>query len=659
MRKCHAVRYYSPQGLSHFSFFLSHFPFLLFPFSFYKTMDIIHLLPDSVANQIAAGEVIQRPASVVKELVENAIDAGATSIQIHIVDAGKTIIQVIDNGKGMSETDARMAFERHATSKIRTADDLFTLQTMGFRGEALPSIAAVAQVELRTRLAGNDCGTCIQIEGSKITNSEVIMCPQGANFIVKNLFFNIPARRKFLKSNQTELNNILQEFERIALAHPNITFSLNHGDSQLYNLQPQNFHRRIIDLFGKRYEKLLVPVAVETSLVTINGFVGLPSSAKKKGCAQFFLTNGRFMRHPYFAKSIISAFDRLIAEGDQVPFFINLTVDPAKLDVNIHPQKTEIKFEDDVAIFQILQAAVRETLGRHNAVPSIDFDTENRPDFPGMGSMATGDDTPLFTAPTIEVDTSFNPFNTGSEGNERKERTEKTWSAPTSAPREWKSIYDTLIPQQEEEPLEEQTSLLSALGLDNDKLWEKGSADVLQVRGRYVITQTQKGLLIVDQHRAHVRILYEQYMKQFATERSISQMLLLPLLVQLSPKEMAVLSIINDELEGAGFELSPLGGGDYQILAVPAGTENAHPEQILMELLSSDLSTENLKERITHTIANVLSQRSSIAYGQYLSQAECTDLLDHLFELSTSTFTPNGQRIYTVMTDSELSQAFN
>ena len=618
-------------------------------------MDIIHLLPDSVANQIAAGEVIQRPASVVKELVENAIDAGATAIQIHIVDAGKTIIQVIDNGKGMSETDARMAFERHATSKIRTAEDLFTLQTMGFRGEALPSIAAVAQVELRTRLAENDCGTCIQIEGSKVVNSEVVMCPQGANFIVKNLFFNIPARRKFLKSNQTELNNILQEFERITLAHPNIAFSLHHGESQLYNLHPQNFHRRIIDLFGKRYEKLLVPVSVETSLVTVNGFVGLPTSAKKKGCPQFFLTNGRYMRHPYFAKSVVTAFDRLIAEGDQVPFFINLTVDPAKLDVNIHPQKTEIKFEDDTAIFQILQAAIRETLGRHNAVPSIDFDTENRPDIPSIGSFEPSEDNPFFVPPTIEVDDSFNPFATSSTQTERPER---NWSAPTSAPKEWKSLYDTLIPQQEDEPVEEQTSLLSALGLDNESLWAKGCTDVLQVRGRYIITQTHNGLLIVDQHRAHIRVLYEQYMKQFSTERSISQMLLLPLLVQLSPKEIGTLSLIESELEASGFELSALGGGDYQILAVPAGTENAHPEQMLVELLNSDITTENLHERITHTIANVLSQRSAIAYGQYLTQAECTDLLDHLFDLPTSTFTPNGQRIYAVMTDGELNHTF-
>ena len=642
----------APHGA--FSFLLSHFSFSKsFSFLISKSMDIIHLLPDSVANQIAAGEVIQRPASVVKELVENAIDAGATAIQIHIVDAGKTVIQVIDNGKGMSETDARMAFERHATSKIRSAEDLFTLQTMGFRGEALPSIAAVAQVELRTRLEGNDCGTCIQIEGSKIISSDVVMCPQGANFIVKNLFFNIPARRKFLKSNQTELNNILQEFERITLAHPNIAFSLHHGESQLYNLPPQNFQRRIIDLFGKRYEKLLVPVSVETSLVTINGFVGLPSSAKKKGCAQFFLTNGRFMRHPYFAKGILSAFDRLIAEGDQIPFFINLTVDPAKLDVNVHPQKTEIKFEDDAAIFQILQAAVRETLGRHNAVPSIDFDTENRPDIPGLGSFENTEGTPFFTTPTIEVDDTFNPFNT------TKDRPERAWSAPTSAPKEWKSLYDTLIPTQEETPAEESSSLLSALGLDTESLWIKGNTEVLQVRGRYIITQTHNGLLIVDQHRAHIRILYEQYMKQFTTEHSISQMLLLPLLVQLSPKEVATLSLITDELEAAGFEISPLGGGDFSILAVPAGTENAHPEQILVELLNADISTENLKERITHTIANVLSQRSSIAYGQYLSPAECTDLLDRLFDLPTSTFTPTGQRIYAIMTDGELAHTFN
>ena len=651
--KDHADCNTAPHGA--FSFLLSHLANLS-PFSFLisKSMDIIHLLPDSVANQIAAGEVIQRPASVVKELVENAIDAGATAIQIHIVDAGKTMIQVIDNGKGMSETDARMAFERHATSKIRTAEDLFTLQTMGFRGEALPSIAAVAQVELRTRLAGNDCGTCIHIEGSKVISSDVVMCPQGANFMVKNLFFNIPARRKFLKSNQTELNNILQEFERITLAHPDIAFSLHHADSLLYNLQPQNFHRRIIDLFGKRYEKLLIPVSVETSLVTINGFVGLPSSAKKKGSAQFFLTNGRYMRHPYFAKGIMSAFDRLIAEGDQVPFFINLTVDPAKLDVNVHPQKTEIKFEDDAAIFQILQAAVRETLGRHNAVPSIDFDTENRPDIPSLGSFETEGSSPFFTAPTIEVDDTFNPFNT------TKERPEHTWSAPTSAPKEWKSLYDTLIPTQdaEEAPVEEQSSLLSALGLDSESLWTKGSTDVMQVRGRYIITQTHNGLLIVDQHRAHIRILYEQYMKQFATERSISQMLLLPLLVQLSPKEVGTLSLVQDELENAGFEISPLGGGDYSILAVPAGTENAHPEQMLVELLNSDITTENLHERITHTIANVLSQRSSIAYGQYLTQAECTDLLDRLFDLPTSTFTPTGQRIYAVMTDSELAHTF-
>jgi DNA mismatch repair protein MutL len=334
---------------------------------------------------------------------------------------------------------------------------------------------------------------------------------------------------------------------------------------------------------------------------------------------------------------------------------LKFEVDPARIDVNIHPAKTEIKFQDEQPLWQILQAAVREAIGRFSAVPTIDFDTENRPDIPSLGSFETEGSSPFLTAPTIEVDDTFNPFNTTS-----KERPERTWSAPTAAPKEWKSLYDTLIPSQEAEeaPIEEQSSLLSALGLDGESLWTKGCTEVLQVRGRYIITQAHNGLLIVDQHRAHIRVLYEQYMKQFATERSISQMLLLPLLVQLSPKEIGTLSLLESELEATGFEVSALGGGDYQILAVPAGTENAHPEQMLVELLNADISTENLKERITHTIANVLAQRSSIAYGQYLNQAECTDLLDRLFDLPTATFTPNGQRIYAVMTDGELAHTF-
>ena len=346
--------------------------------------DIIHLLPDSVANQIAAGEVILRPASMIKELVENALDAGATHIQVVVEDAGKTLVQVIDNGCGMSETDARMAFERHATSKIQQATDLFALRTMGFRGEALASIAAVAQVELRTRQKGQDLGTCINIEGSKVTKQELVSCPVGANFAVRNLFFNIPARRKFLKSNQTELSNIMAEFERIALAHPDVAFTLQSGSSIALDLAGGNFRQRIVGIFGRRIDKQLVPIEVKTTLANISGFVGMPTAARRKNAHQYLFVNGRFMRHPYFAKAILTAYERLIPEGQQVPFFIKFEVDPARTDVNIHPTKTEIKFEDDSAIFQILLAAVRESLGKYGAVPAIDFNTEARPDIPTL-----------------------------------------------------------------------------------------------------------------------------------------------------------------------------------------------------------------------------------------------------------------------------------
>ena len=344
--------------------------------------DIIHLLPDSVANQIAAGEVVQRPASLIKELVENSIDAGATKVQVVVADAGKTLVQVIDNGKGMSETDARLSFERHATSKISRADDLFTLTTMGFRGEALASIAAVAQVELRTRRAEDELGVCLQIEGSKVINQEPVVCPVGANFCIKNLFFNVPARRKFLKSNHTELSNIIAEFERIVLAHPELSFTLSTPDAVLLDLPVGNFHQRIVNVFGRKIDKQLIPVQVETELVTIVGFVGNVESCRKKGAQQFFFVNGRFMRHPYFAKALQTAYERLIPEGEQIPFFLQIWVDPSRIDVNIHPTKTEIKFEDEQPIWQILRAAVREALGRFNAIPTIDFNTEDRPEIP-------------------------------------------------------------------------------------------------------------------------------------------------------------------------------------------------------------------------------------------------------------------------------------
>ena len=619
--------------------------------------DLIHLLPDSVANQIAAGEVIQRPASVVKELVENAIDSGATNIKVRIVDAGKTIIQVIDNGCGMSETDARMAFERHATSKIKTADDLYSLQTMGFRGEALPSIAAVAQVELRTKIAENDYGVSIQIEGSKIVGHEIVSCPQGSNFIVKNLFYNIPARRKFLKSNQTEFNNIVQEFERITLAHPDKSFLLQHGDNVVYNLPVQNFQKRIIDLFGKRFEKILIPIFVDTSLVKAEGFVGLPTSSKKKIAQQFFLTNGRYMRHPLFAKAIHLAYERLIPEGDQIPFFISLKVDPSKLDVNVHPQKTEIKFEDDTAIFQILQATIREALGRHNAVPSIDFDLQNRPDIPTFNENFS-ENHKGFTQPDIPIDNTYNPFKKTTSQPQKANASINSSSHNDAY--QWRELYDELIVTDSVQPCSETATnlLIEDFNISEKPIWCKEYATATQLRGKYIITQTDSGILIVDQHRAHQRILYEDFIKLISGHQCMSQRLLFPTLIQLSPIEEDFLKNINEELFAIGFDISPLGNGDYSILSVPAGTESANPIKLLQDILTFEGTVVQLKSQLYTHIAIKLSSQASIPYGQYMSDVECANLLEKLFALPTAAFSPKGKKVYYILSDSECAKFF-
>ena len=365
--------------------------------------DIIQLLPDSVANQIAAGEVIQRPASVIKELVENSVDAGARHIQVLVTDAGRTAIQVIDDGKGMSETDARLSFERHATSKIRQAQDLFALTTMGFRGEALASIAAVAQIELRTRQEADELGTHLSISGSRFTGQEPCSCPAGSNFLIENLFYNVPARRKFLKSNSTELANIVTAFERIALVYPDIAFTLSSNGTEMFNLRSGSLRQRIADIFGRKMDSDLIPVEVETTLCSIKVYVGKPETSKKKGAQQYFFVNGRYMKHPYFNKAVMAAFERLIPMGEQVPYFIYFTIEPANIDVNIHPTKTEIKFENEQAIWQILSAAVRESIGVFNDVPSIDFDTEDRPDIPVFTRQLQSPLQPLYPRHLVAV----------------------------------------------------------------------------------------------------------------------------------------------------------------------------------------------------------------------------------------------------------------
>lgn len=631
--------------------------------------DIIHLLPDSVANQIAAGEVVQRPSSVIKELVENSIDAGATQVQVIVEDAGKSLVQVIDNGKGMSETDARLAFERHATSKISEAKDLFALRTMGFRGEALASIAAVAQVELRTRAADKDLGVSIVIEGSRVVDQQPVNCPVGANFAVKNLFFNIPARRKFLKSNQTELSNILTEFERIALAHPETSFSLHSGGAAMMNLPAGNFKQRILGVFGKRLEAKLIPVEVKTTLINISGFVGVPSASRRKNAQQFFFVNGRYMRHPYFAKAVQTAYERLIPDGEQVPFFLNLEVAPEKIDVNIHPTKTEIKFEDETPIWQILLAAVREALGKHGVVPSLEFNTEGRPDIPVF--TPGGNDVP---APQIEVNPDYNPFATSpsylSGKGGRAVGPSYTYNNKASVDGHWQNAYDTAFPKKNENdfgdlpdlPADQDApaaQMFQSLPSAEQGEMKKSETDYFQFRGQYIITPVKSGLMLIDQHRAHVRILYDRFMARFADKPSVTQRLLFPQRLTLPPSEAVAFEKMMQDLQSVGFEVSSLGGGDFSVLGTPAGTEGLDASELLQDILQETLDGKSdAADSIRHRIALTLARRAAMPVGEYLSGVEMSALVDQLFSTGTPNFTPDGQTVLVILAVENIEKLF-
>lgn len=627
--------------------------------------DIIRLLPDSVANQIAAGEVIQRPASVIKELVENAIDAGAGHIDVSVTDAGKTCIQVIDNGKGMSETDARLAFERHATSKIREASDLFALRTMGFRGEALASIAAVAEVELRTRQHGEELGTSILISGSKVEKQEPVACPEGSNFIVRNLFFNVPARRKFLKSNQTELSNIISEFERIALVNPEVSFTFHHNGTEILNLPAIQLRQRIMGVFGKKLNQDLLSLDIDTTMVNIHGFIGKPETARKKGARQFFFVNGRYMRHPYFHKAVADAYEHLIPVGEQVSYFIYFDVDPANIDVNIHPTKTEIKFENEQAIWQILSAAVKETLGRFNAVPSIDFDTEGMPDIPAI-DMAGSIGSEL---PPTSYDPSYNPFNQSSSIVPPS-----SYSSASKKRTEWEPFYQGL--ERKTRTVEEDVSPFSEENVFSGKFHEDAeeatiydehpdavitekAAQHYQYKGTYILTSVKSGLMIIDQHRAHVRILYDKYMDQIQKHVGLSQRMLFPDMIHFSPSEVPVLEEIMDDLTSLGFELSPLGGGTYSINGVPADIEGLNPEQLIINIVHSAIEKGcKVKEEVQSMIALSMARASAIVAGQVLSNDEMNALVDGLFSAPAPNYTPDGKTVLALMNDDDIEKLF-
>lgn len=654
--------------------------------------DIIQLLPDSVANQIAAGEVIQRPASVIKELVENSIDAGATLINVVCVDSGRTSIQVTDNGKGMSETDARLSFERHATSKIRQADDLFNLHTMGFRGEALASIAAVAQVELRTRRPDDDIGTALTIAGSRFVSQEPVQCPVGCNFTISNLFYNVPVRRKFLKSNTTELNNIVTAFERIALVYPDVAFTLYNNQTELYNLKAGGLRQRIVDVIGKKINQHLLPIDIDTTMCKISGFVGKPESARKKGARQFFFVNGRYMKHPYFHKAIMTAYERLVPEGEQIPYFIYFTVNPTDIDVNIHPTKTEIKFENEQTVWQILTAAVRDAVGMFNDVTAIEFDTEGQPDIPALGAMPQAD----ISAPKVQYNPAYNPFN------------EPSAQRSSAAPDNWEQLYEGLSSahsRQQSAPslfgndtggviqsrsniankpfadkgivlskgfskpdgLNAESAGFNALSADTDMLsastepspLEEKSPTHYQYKGRYIMTSVKSGLMIIDQYRAHTRILYEGYIEQMQKRRPSSQKPLFPDTIHFSASDKVVVEAVMPELQNIGFELTPNEEGDYTITAVPSGLDGLDYVALVQDLVASAREkTTSAIDDINHSIALELARNAAVTYGQVLTNAEMENIVNSLFACSNFSYTPDGKKILTMLRQTDLEQLF-
>ena len=627
--------------------------------------DIIHLLPDSVANQIAAGEVVQRPSSIIKEMVENSIDADATSVKVLVTDGGKTTVQVIDDGKGMSETDARLSFERHATSKIQKASDLFCLTTMGFRGEALASIAAVAQVELKTRRKEDELGTMIQVAGSKIEKQEPVACPAGSNFLVQNLFFNVPARRKFLKSNQTELTNVVADFQRIVLVHPEISFSLYNNGVEMFHLPAASVRQRIIDVFGKKINAELLPIEVETSLASISGYVGKPESSKKKGVHQYFFVNGRYMRHPYFHSAVMKAYENLIPVGEHVSYFIYFAVDASSIDVNVHPTKTEIKFDNEQPIWQVLSAAVRETIGQFCNVPLIDFDVEGKPDIPAIGANTSIPHQPKL-APS-----SYNPFKTeGSRSYSQSVGWEKLfdkYSNPVSSEGDegLTSIQmnpSEKIPGEGEVPEGDnlQGSIWNAvMGRDGVAAPFDITVQKFQYKGRYIVLPSANGIMVVNQHRAHVRVLFDQNMQCINSGNRPSQKELFPIVVQFEKADCIVLENLMEDICSLGFDLSNLGGGAYSVNGIPAGLEGIDISTLLHDMVvSAKEMTNDIRREAQEALALTMAENAAIVYGQVLSSMEMERLLRDLFATKIPARTPDGKLVYTILDDKMLNDLF-
>ncbi|MEA4935839.1 MAG: DNA mismatch repair endonuclease MutL [Paludibacter sp.] len=607
--------------------------------------DIIHLLPDSVANQIAAGEVIQRPASVLKELVENAIDAGAEFIQIVMKDAGRTLIQVTDDGKGMSVTDARMAFERHATSKIKDAGDLFSIRTMGFRGEALASIAAVAQVELRSRREDDELGTLIEIAGSRVFRQESVQCARGTTFQVKNLFFNVPARRRFLKSDSVEKTHLLNEFYRIVLVHPDVEFSLYDGDDEIFRLPTTNVKVRIDQVFGNAKRKLnqqLLNIETETNLVKIKGFVGRPEFAQKSS-PQYFFVNGRYMRHPYFHKAVMLAYNHLIQPTENPSYFIYFEVDPQTIDINIHPTKTEIKFENEQAVWSILSATVKEALGKFNIVPSIDFDRE------GALEIPVHRDNEIVSPPKTIFNPSYNPFGTSSY-----KRPQMEWESLYAGFENEKKQAEDFDEHFQAEP--ETQVIQSKLNIEE----EMTGGVYFQLKNRYIITSVKSGMLIIDQRRAHIRILFDQFIQEMQQKKGFSQQLLFPEILQLMPEESPFFEQIKSELHYAGFDFEQEIPNQYVVKGVPAqlkGTESIVP--LLNNIIERvKTATGDAIAIMQEKLALSLAETAALPLAQSLNNDEMTNLVEQLFACPSHNYTPDGKPVMTILTQEEIQKRF-
>jgi DNA mismatch repair protein MutL len=616
--------------------------------------NIIQLLPDHVANQIAAGEVVQRPASVVKELLENAVDAQATDIKLNVKEAGKSLIQVIDNGVGMSSEDAKLCFARHATSKIRQAEDLFALHTKGFRGEALASIAAIAHVELKTRQETDELGQCIVIEGSKFTSDEPAVLPTGTSFAIKNLFFNIPARRNFLKSDVVELRHIIDEFQRVAMAHPNIHFTMFHNNSEVFNLPPQNLRQRVAGIFAGKTNEKLVPLSEETGIVTIQGFVTKPEFAKKNRGEQFFFVNNRFIKSGYLHHAIMSAYEGLLKDGCQPGYFIYLTVPPHSIDINIHPTKTEIKFDDEHALYAYLRSSVKHALGQFNVAPVLDFERDPNLDTPYQYEQKQA------VLPTVELDGTFNPFGDS--------KPHKSYASPSYPKREtagWESLYvglsnDTeVVAEIEPQQFKFENSALPSSLFDE----QEESAPVsktYQLHKKYIVSLIKSGMVIIDQQRAHQRVLYEEFLTSMTVHQAASQQLLFPINLYFSAMELTLLSELQPSLTSAGFVFAETNDDHVVISGVPVNVTESEVSIVIEQLLS------DLQEGIpgasfsqSDSIAKSMARSLAVKTGTYLSEKEQENLLNGLFACKEPDVSPLGKPTFITMRVEDLDKKFS